>query len=804
MFAIARLLAVALAKCDPRVLLRLLLFALLGGAVFDSLAQAICAEVKIEIRQKVSLERQAFDVALKVNNGLADRAIEALRVTLLVSDLAGNAVVFTTDPNSGTAAFFYRLDTLTGTAALDGSSNVEQSSQAEARWLFIPASGAAGSLPSGKQYRIGAAIEYAIAGQTQSVEVEPEIITVRAQPKLRLDYFLQPEIYADDPFTVPVEPSEPAVLGVRVKNTGLGAAVNMKIDSAQPRIVENRQGLAIGFRLEGGYVNDQSRGSSLLLDFGTIAAGASVMGRWDLTTTLAGRFVDFEANFTHADALGGALTSLIDSLTSRFLVRDVIVDLPGRDSVRDFLSSDGGWFVYESDGVDTPVVDVSVNSTLSAVPGGYRLQHQTSPLLSYSKVVDPTNGALQITSVVRSDGKILNPQNYWLSKTRDAALVWRYAINIFDSQSTGDYVINGSGAALTSIAGRVFDDTNGDGAFQASEPGIGVVKIELSGAHVGGGTSSAQTYTQPDGSYEFTGLQAGSYTLSVGPTPARVDGVPILGNAAGAVGVSPNGAPTVSSITIVEGQNATGYLFSKRRPANINTTDLGVAIQPSSVVLRPNTSGSLVVSVENLGPASAQANSVGLTLPSFLSVSAVAPVGTSFDASSAIWYVGDLAVGVRRELRLTVHALAGAAAPASAPLVATVQSASDDIDARNNADDALVRLRLLPVCSVGNTLTIEPRVLIRYLQGARGVELVADSFVDSTATLALAEALADNLTANLIAYDFDGNGEVSLDVDAVIYARYALGLRGQALVDGLSLPAATLLTAIEARLGACE
>jgi hypothetical protein len=94
----------------------------------------------------VSLERQAFDVALKVNNGLTDRAIESLRVTLLVSDLAGNATPITTDPNNTSASFFYRLDTLTGTAALDGTSSVAQSTQAEARWLFIPSPGAAGTL----------------------------------------------------------------------------------------------------------------------------------------------------------------------------------------------------------------------------------------------------------------------------------------------------------------------------------------------------------------------------------------------------------------------------------------------------------------------------------------------------------------------------------------------------------------------------------------------------------------------------------------------------------------------------------
>jgi hypothetical protein len=56
-------------------------------------------------------------------------------------------------------------------------------------------------------------------------------------------------VYGDDAFTAEEEPPVPFSLGVRVSNQGFGTARNLKIDSAQPTITENEQGLAIGFSL---------------------------------------------------------------------------------------------------------------------------------------------------------------------------------------------------------------------------------------------------------------------------------------------------------------------------------------------------------------------------------------------------------------------------------------------------------------------------------------------------------------------------------------------------------------------------
>lgn len=93
---------------------------------------------------------------------------------------------------------------------------------------------------------------------------------------------------------------------MRVRNSGLAEAKKLKIDSAQPKIIDSQQGLAINFVLVGSYVQDAPVNNSLLIDFGDIAPNSAKMGRWVIESDLAGTFVEFDARFTHADELGGA------------------------------------------------------------------------------------------------------------------------------------------------------------------------------------------------------------------------------------------------------------------------------------------------------------------------------------------------------------------------------------------------------------------------------------------------------------------------------------------------------------------
>ena len=206
---------------------------------------------------------------------------------------------------------------------VDGTGTVSPATTATINWLLIPAPGSAGISSLGKKYLVGATLKYKFGAEAHTLEVSPDVITVKPLPLLTLDYFLTKDVWADDPLTPAIEAVEPFTLGVRVKNDGFAAAKNLKIDSAQPKIIENNQGLLINFLLTGSYVDDAAVQNTLLINFAEIAANRSKMGRWNMETTLAGTFTEFTAKFSHADELGGAVTSILQATNAHLLLRDV-------------------------------------------------------------------------------------------------------------------------------------------------------------------------------------------------------------------------------------------------------------------------------------------------------------------------------------------------------------------------------------------------------------------------------------------------------------------------------------------------
>lgn len=424
--------------------------ALLLSLAFANNAMAagdtVCARVKIEIKQELTLERQAFDAEMNLSNALDTDALTEVSVVVNVTDELGVPVLVTSDPNNTAAKFFVRLSSKKNISDVEGTGSVAPATTATINWLLIPAPGSAGISSLGKKYLVGATLKYKFGAEAQTLEVSPDVITVKPLPLLTLDYFLTKDVWADDPLTPAIEAVEPFTLGVRVKNNGFAAAKNLKIDSAQPKIIENNQGLLINFLLTSSYVDDAPVQNTLLINFAEIAANRSKMGRWNMETTLAGTFTEFTAKFSHADELGGAVTSILQATNAHLLLRDVRVDLPGRDTVRDFLALDGEVVrVYESDGPDTLVTNRSSVAALTATAGAngnanYGLQFPVTAGFAYVKLPDPFNGTKALGTVVRSDAKTMLSENVWLSKTRNInTQLPDYWINFFDQNTTGVY-----------------------------------------------------------------------------------------------------------------------------------------------------------------------------------------------------------------------------------------------------------------------------------------------------------------------------------------------------------------------------
>jgi len=424
-----------------------LYFTLLSGLILmdpavSLTADSVCARVKIEIKQELTLERQAFDAHLRVKNGLSHITLENVRVDVIFSDADGNPVPASSDPENTDALFFIRLDSMENIDDVSGSGTVSPSTTADIHWLIIPSPGSSNGLESGTLYYIGARLFYSISDQEKVTEVTPDYIFVKPMPEIALDYFLPVDVYGDDAFTPQIEPAVFFSLGVRVNNSGHGVAKNLKIDSAQPKIVDNEQGLLIGFSIEGSEVNGKPSTDSLLADIGDIDPDGAATARWNMSCALSGKFVEFTAGFSHSDELGGELTSLISGARTHFLIHDVLVDLPGRDTVRDFLAKDADIYrVYESDGLDAAVTDQSGSSTLQITGNTGALTTIAIPGFMVVKLDDPFGGEKKIINATRSDGKTIKTENVWMSRTRQEDHSWQYLINLFDVDTTGAYAI---------------------------------------------------------------------------------------------------------------------------------------------------------------------------------------------------------------------------------------------------------------------------------------------------------------------------------------------------------------------------
>lgn len=503
--------------------------------LFAFAQETVCAVVKIEIAQELTIERQAFEAKLRIENTLADKSIENIHVEVEFKDEFEQSVLATSDPNDTNAKFFIRVSTLQGITDISGNGSLAGGQVANATWLIIPAPGASEGLPSGKLHFVSATFSYLLDGVPGSIEVAPDSIYVKPLPLLTLDYFLPKDVFADNPLTQDiVEPPEPFSLGVRVTNNGNGLGQSIKIDSAQPEIVENEQDLLIDFTLLDSFVQNEAVNNSLLINFGDIPAGESKHGRWIMQTSLSGRFREFTAEYSHADELGGELTSLLEATNTHFLLRDVRVDITGRDDVKDFLAYDiadelSGTFeglkVYESNSTTTPVSDLSHTASFVASVSNdvYDLRFTPGAGFVYVQLDDPFDGAKQIQRVIRRDGKDMDLSNVWFSKSYDRTTkTISHHINLFDASTAGEYqvfledpVILPRPPVLQFIPLRTTYETNSIGFLvEASDPDQTIPSLTASGLPEG-----AQFTDQGEGQAIFTWTpavgQAGRHEFQV-------------------------------------------------------------------------------------------------------------------------------------------------------------------------------------------------------------------------------------------------------------------------------------------------
>ena len=110
--------------------------------------------------------------------------------------------------------------------------------------------------------------------------------------------------------------------------------------------------------------------------------------------------------------------------------------------------------------------------------------------------------------------------------------------------------------ATGSLSGTVFIDQDRDGMMEESEPGQAGVTVYLSGNDSQGNAVSLQTTTGEDGTFAFTNIPVGVYTLSEDAPFGYASESATAGNKGGDAE-----SGQVSNITMQEGDQATDYFL---------------------------------------------------------------------------------------------------------------------------------------------------------------------------------------------------------------------------------------------------
>ncbi|NQT18153.1 MAG: hypothetical protein HQ592_00500 [Planctomycetes bacterium] len=404
--------------------------------------QGICARVKLEIRQDAVIARSAFAGTLEIDNDSAGQLTQ-VGVDIQITDEAGAPA---------NDLFGIRPPELSGLTGVDGTGTLAAGAAGVAQWIIIPTSEAAPNEP--RRYFMGGTLRYVVGDAQVSISLFPEPIVVMPNPKLRVKYFLERDVYSDDPFTPRIEPAIPFSLGLMMTNIGKGAARNVWIESKQPEIVEREKGLLVDFSIIGAQVGGDPVSPLLDVNLGDIEAGRTAVARWLMTATLEGTFTEYSATFTHVDDLGDPHLSVVDEVTIHLMSHLVRVHEPEDDGILDFLTDDVSDVevlpdtIHSSDGsvlAVNAVTDGSIDGP--PVPGDFEVE-LTAAMPSgwaYLRVPDPGEDEFRLVSVVRSDGKTLPVENAWTTSRTQRPLgepeYREHLLHILDFDSTGSYTL---------------------------------------------------------------------------------------------------------------------------------------------------------------------------------------------------------------------------------------------------------------------------------------------------------------------------------------------------------------------------
>lgn len=431
---------------------------LMGSARKDMLqymetqSENTCAQVKLEIKQKLVLTRQAFRGTLTIENG-SSNAIEDILVDV-------NATNMETGFMATSREMQISIEKIEGfEGEKDGAWRLGAGKKGVATILFIPTKYAAPENIT--TYSFGGTLSFKDGSTTQNRSLFPVSLQVKPTPELDLTYFMQRDVYGDNPLTTDVvEPVIPAEFSVLIHNKGYGDANNVRMITKKPKIVENEKGLLIDFDIISSSLNGGEKTMALDDDiatqFGTIAAGTASYATWDLTASLMGHFTEYDVSVTHVTDYGNPDLSLLDRVTIHELIHSMNATIGGK-VYRAWITNDepdaedAPDHIYFANGTDEELATLSEETRMERIDAThYRVTVPTNVPRNwfYTTVANPAGKYAKILSITdETNNRPLDAANFWTTDYTmkdgiDPQLDYRLHIaDIVSGKGTNTYIV---------------------------------------------------------------------------------------------------------------------------------------------------------------------------------------------------------------------------------------------------------------------------------------------------------------------------------------------------------------------------
>lgn len=408
-----------------------------------------CATVKVKLSQEMVLTRQAFRGTLTIENS-TDMDLTGLDVVLTVTDENGK---FATSREMQMTR-----ESAEGFVTVGDSLKLEAGATGTITYLFIPTKHAAPE--TAMTYSFGGTLYFNDGTEDQVRSLYPASLVVKPTPDLDLTYFVQRDVYGDNPLTPDVtEPVIPAEFSVLIHNKGKGDATNVRMITHQPEIVENEKGLLVDFAIVSSSINGaptmMALEDDIATEFGDIPAGACSYATWGLTSTLLGHFKGYDVSYAHLNSYDNPDLSLLNQVDIHELIHSVNATI-GDKQYRAWVTNDiadaqdSPDHIYFSNGTDEDLHALTGSTTITKLDATrYRVTVNTPTReWYYANVLNPAGKYARVSSITNeATGIQLDPENFWTTDYtmldgKDPVLEYKlHLVDLAAGSGTMSYII---------------------------------------------------------------------------------------------------------------------------------------------------------------------------------------------------------------------------------------------------------------------------------------------------------------------------------------------------------------------------